>query len=215
MQNHWRKSLKNIAGRLLALIMILACMMPVLGPVNAAADGYSYQQDRLFCSACGKQIPVESNYCMYCGYPVARAATSPNGSYGWGSWSSWSTTRAYASDTRQVEMRYVVVGYNMVHYGTQMANEPHYRMFRNYSIKDHLGDYNARATYGEKHFTRYVTPDMFLYAVQYEPGTFINGDYAGYQKGTTTAYSFGDDKYVWFVESTEERTEYRYRDWQG
>ena len=215
MQRHRSNYLRNRMSRLLACILILACMIPVLGPVVAAADGYSSQLDRLFCSACGKQIPVGSKFCMYCGHTVATPDTTPSRGSGWGSWSSWSTTRAYASDTRQVEMRTVPVGYYMVHYGTQMANEPHYRMFRNYSIKDHLGDYNARATYGEKHFTRYVTPGMFSYAVQYEPGTFIKGDYAGYQKGTTTAYSFGDDKYVWFVESVEEKTEYRYRDWQG
>ncbi len=200
---------------LLMCFLILALIMPVLGMVCARADGYSMQQEKLFCSECGKQIPIESKFCMYCGHAVTTVTTAPGVSYGWGSWSSWSTTRAYASDTRQVEMRTVAVGYNMVHYGTQMANEPHYRMFRNYSIKDHLGDYNARASYGEKHFTRYITPGMLSYAVQYEPGTFIKGDYAGYQKGTTTAYSFGDDKYVWFIESAEERTEYRYRDWVG
>ena len=38
--------------------------------------------------------------------------------------------------------------------------------------------------------------------------------YRGYQMGTSTAYNFGDDKYVWFIESedTQAVTEYRYRE---
>ena len=51
----------------------------------------------------------------------------------------------------------------------------------------------------------------FAWAKSYEPGTLIKGEYAGYQRGTTTAYNFGDDKYVWFVESAVYTTEYRYR----
>ncbi len=94
-----------------------------------------------------------------------------------------------------------IIGYNMVHYGTQMAASPHYRMFRNYSINEEYGKYGARESYGEKHFTRYVDADMLANAKAYESETVIQGEYAGYQKGTETAYSFGDDKYVWFVES--------------
>ena len=89
----------------------------------------------------------------------------------------------------------------MVHYGTQMASSPHYRMFRNYSINRAYSYYGARESYGEKHFTRYVDAYMLSYAKTYEPGTLIKGDYPGYQKGTDTEYSFGDDKYVWFIES--------------
>ena len=94
-----------------------------------------------------------------------------------------------------------IIGYNMVHYGTQMAVPPHYRMFRNYSINEAYGEYGARESYGEKHFTRTVDADMLSNAKTYEPGSLIKGEYAGYQKGTDTAYSFGDDKYVWFIES--------------
>ncbi len=94
-----------------------------------------------------------------------------------------------------------IVGYNMVHYGTQTATSPHYRMFRNYSINEEYGKYGARESYGEKHFTRIVDADMLANAKTYEPETLIQGEYAGYQKGTETAYSFGDDKYVWFIES--------------
>lgn len=89
----------------------------------------------------------------------------------------------------------------LVHYGTQMAVPPHYRMFRNYSINEEYGKYGARESYGEKHFNRTVDADMLANAKTYEPETLIQGEYAGYQKGTETAYSFGDDKYVWFIES--------------
>ena len=94
-----------------------------------------------------------------------------------------------------------IIGYNMVHYGTQTATSPHYRMFRNYSINEEYGKYGARESYGEKHFTRTVDADMLADAKTYEPETLIQGEYGGYQKGTETAYSFGDDKYVWFIES--------------
>lgn len=197
------KITKKICSMILCLVMVLS-IMATTATVSVLAESYIY------CSQCGKRISAESNFCMYCGQPVVYTAESDYPT--WGSWSSWSTTRAYASDTRQVERRTVVAGYNMVHYGTQTDSSPHYRMFRNYSIQAHLGDYGARASYGEKHFTRYVTPAMLSYAVRYEPGELITGEYPGYQKGTTTAYSFGDDKYVWFIESTDERTEYRYRD---
>ncbi len=160
-------------------------------------------------------IEYEGNYATHTDNAVRpamwinlTAVSSPT----WGAWSSWSTTQAYATDTRQVQVRTVETGYNMVHYGTQTDNSPHYRMFRNYSIQANLGDYNASASYGEKYFTRYVTPEMLAYATTYEPGEYIEGEYSGYQKGTTTAYSFGDDKYVWFIESPVTRTEYRFRD---
>ena len=198
--------MKKTIAIIMSLVLISSLFCSFLA-FSANADTY------LYCSQCGKSIPAESKYCMYCGSAVVRLETKTNPE--WGSWSSWSTTRVYASDTRQVQRRTVEEGYNMVHYGTQVADPPYSRMFRNYSIKANLGDYNARASYGEKYFTRYVTPGMLKYAVKYEPGEHIEGEYAGYQCGNTTAYSFGDDKYVWFIESTVTRTEYRYRDLMG
>ena len=43
-------------------------------------------------------------------------------------------------------------------------------------------------------------------------GSYVLEGYGGYQKGSGTAYYFGDDKYVWFIESRAEKTLYRYRD---
>ncbi len=106
----------------------------------------------------------------------------------------------------------MIKGYNMVHYGTQMDESPHYRMFRSYSIQGCFGDYGARDSYGEKQFTKFVTPEELATATEYAEGTFINTSYAGYQMGRGTAYNFGDDKYVWFIGSTVQTKEYRYRD---
>ena len=129
----------------------------------------------MYCSNCGASVNSDDNFCWACGHRVG-------------------TQSSYSSDRR-------IIGYYMVHYGTQEAASPHYRMFRNYSIKKNYSYYGARESYGEKHFTRYVDAYMLTYAKTYAPGTLIKGDYGGYQRGTSTAYSFGDDKYVWFIES--------------
>ena len=99
-----------------------------------------------------------------------------------------------------------IVLYHMVHYGTQEAEDPYCRVFRNYSINGDYKAYGARKSYGEKHFTRIVTEEDLANAQQFEPGVLVKGlldNYMGYQYGTTTAYYFGDDKYVWFIESQE------------
>lgn len=188
---------------LIAFLLVTALTLPLCSSMEASAI------DTIYCSNCGKRIPTESNYCMYCGYRIVYPDAKPSPAYG--SWSMWSRNPVFPSPNREVETRTVIVGYNMVHYGTQEAASPHYRMFRNYSIKGSFQYYGARDSYGEKHFTKYVSAAAFFPATTYEPGTFIKGEYAGYQCGTSTAYYFGDDKYVWFVESVEYATEYRYR----
>lgn len=133
----------------------------------------------------------------------------------WGPWSSWSNTPVAETPYRQVEKRSILAGYNMVHYGTQLnadANGHHYRAFRDYSIKGEYDKFNARRSYGEKHFTRTATVSQMNWATTYAPGTLVRGDYPGYQLGNKTAYAFGDDKYVWFVASEIYTTEYRYRE---
>ena len=100
-----------------------------------------------------------------------------------------------------------VVGYNMVHYGTQSAQYPYNRMFRDYSILGKLEYYGARESYGEKHLTKYVTVDQMACATTYPANNKLisveyNGEVrAGYQFGDTTAYNFGDDNYIWYIES--------------
>ena len=210
------------------------------------------------CPSCDRQIPVESDFCMYCGKPVYPNSpsqnepstpvpatpqpsvvptsppqppkptsipvtppssviptsppqnltpTSPQSSV----WSNWSTTPISASAGIEVQTRTVVKEYHMVHYGTQAAEPPYVRMFRNYSILGSFDKYGARDSYGEKHFTRTVTAEELDRATKYQPGLLIPGDYTGYQKGSDVAYYFGDDKYVWFIESFDPVIEYRYR----
>lgn len=129
----------------------------------------------------------------------------------WGDWSEWGTEPIIQSDSVQVETRKTVLGYNMVHYGTQKEESPHYRMFRGFSIQNEFEKYGARASYQEKHFTRYVAVDKLNAAKIYHEGELITGDYAGYQCDRADAYYFGDDKYVWYIESVDEVTEYRCR----
>ena len=45
----------------------------------------------------------------------------------------------------------------------------------------------------------------------YYPGTFVYGEYAGYQEETQIACSFGEDKCVWFIKYADTVTEYRWR----
>lgn len=161
------------------IFMLMVYMVSIAGQMEASAGS------SMFCPECGKIIEADSNFCKYCGRPVNAQSSYSQPSY---------TQPSYSYSQR-------IIGYNMVHYGTQTATSPHYRMFRNYSINKHYDYYGARESYGEKHYTRYVEAYMLSQARTYEPGVLIQGDYAGYQKGTDTAYYFGDDKYVWFIES--------------
>lgn len=192
--------MKN-AKRCVLILFLIACLVTVIDKLDASAD-YSF-----YCSNCGHLISSDYTYCPYCAHYVSSYSYTP----AYGTWSSWSKTPLYPSSSRQIETRQVIVGYNMVHYGTQEAASPHYRMFRDYSIKKNLSRYGARESYGEKHFTRYVSASTLSYAKTYAPGTLITGNYGGYQKGTSTAYNFGDDKYVWFIENAVYATEYRWR----
>ncbi len=166
-------------------------------------------------------VPVE-NYSVQAPQPIPTAAPTPAPQFVWSQWSSWSSNPVSSSSTREVETRQsnAIVGYNMVHYGTQQAGEPYYRMFRDYSILGKFDSYGARHSYGEKHLTKYVTASQMDMARSFPAdGNFIklfyNGeDYEGFQMGQTTAYNFGDDNKVWFIESEvySTVTEYRHRD---
>lgn len=155
----------------------ILCFLLALIFVFALAAPLAQAGDGPACPACGRQIPADSRFCPYCGQKLA--AEEGDGA---------------------------VVLYHMVHYGTQEAEEPHNRMFRDYSIYGNYKKFKARPSYGEKHLTRIVTAEELEQAKRFEPGTVVRGvleHYEGYQYGTSTAYYFGDDKYVWFVESME------------
>ncbi len=93
----------------------------------------------MFCSECGKVIDSDSKFCKYCGHRVSAQSSYSQPSYSYGQ---------------------RIIGYNMVHYGTQTTTSPHYRMFRNYSINKLYSYYGARESYGEKHYTWYVDANM-------------------------------------------------------
>ena len=149
--------------------------------------------------------------------PTPSPIPTPNGAPlpAWGDWSAWGTEPIMQSESVQVETRKTVLGYNMVHYGTQKEESPHYRMFRGFSILNEFEKYGARSSYGEKHYTRYVTADKLNAAKVYHEGELVTGDYRGYQRDRADAYFFGDDKYVWYIESIDEVTEYRCRRIEG
>lgn len=99
----------------------------------------------------------------------------------------------------------VVVGYNLVLYRTQENAEPHYRNFRPYSINKNYQAFGARQSYGEYHYTKYVTADELSRATVYPAGSWVPNDdchVGGYVKDDSAYYlnQYGD-KNVWFVES--------------
>lgn len=140
----------------------------------------------------------------------------------WGPWSKWDNVVYADSDTREVEQREVIVGYNMVVYVTQENKEPHYRNFRDYSIKDKLEAYGARESYSEKHFELYVSAELLKCSKEYGQGVFIpyidEEHVEGYNRGNEVAYVIEipvDSEgrcYPFFVKDTETEIQYRYRD---
>ena len=185
----------------------------------------SSQNDMIYCPECGQQIVATSKFCMYCGFKIpsvsAPASKTPQPTKTpapvtktWSSWSSWSTTPAYSSSTREVETRTTIKGYNMFHYRTQYRDAPYPRVFRDYSINGDFDWKYSRRSYGEKYLEKYVTADQLAAATIYSPDSrnVYNGKHPGYQDGTTIAYGFKDDEFMWFIRSKDTVTEYRYRD---
>lgn len=159
----------------------------------------------ILCAQCGRRISSDSSYCMFCGQAV-----QPSSRWGW--WSEWSTKPVKSSATREVEQRQTLIGYNMFHYRTQFRDEPYWRVFRNFSVN---GDYDAlysRHSYGEKYVERYVTASELADAVTVRPDSWNVYPGKGFQDGVTTAFDFGDDDFLWFIDSAVYETMYRYRD---
>ena len=202
--NAWARLVKALFGTPVRCIITIACIL-------MAASVFSHISET-------ESTPGFSSNTTQTA-TVKPAATA---SYVWSQWSSWSTVPVSASNTREVETRQSrsLIGYYMVHYGTQQVQEPHYRMFRNYSISGDYERYGARESYTEKHLTKYVTVSKMQSAKQFPPNGNIvvlsyNGeDYGGFQMGTSTAYNFGDDNKIWYIESEDYSTvtEYRHRD---
>ncbi len=159
----------------------------------------------ILCAQCGRRISSDSSYCMFCGQAVQPSSR-------WSRWSEWSTKPVKSSATREVEQRQTLIGYNMFHYRTQFRDEPYWRVFRNFSVN---GDYDAlysRHSYGEKYVERYVTASELADAVTVWPDSWNVYPRKGFQDGVTTAFDFGDDEFLWFIDSAVYETMYRYRD---
>ena len=196
-------------------------LLAIIGILSVALVFSTFAIIRLVSSSKAAPPPAPTKNTTY--IQSALHTPEPKHEYMWTEWSSWSSNPVTSSSTREVETRtnQTVTGYNMVHYGTQQAKDPHYRMFRDYSIGGDYSFYGARKSYGEKHLTRYVSAEKFYYATPYSGNgswvsiTYNGENYQGYQMSSSTAYNFGDDNKVWFIESEDYRitTEYRYRDY--
>jgi uncharacterized repeat protein (TIGR02543 family) len=137
--------------------------------------------------------------------------TEPPATGTWGPWSNWSSTYVSSAPDRQVETRATTVSYNMVVYVTQEAAPPYYRNFRSYSVNGNYAAYGLRSSYGEFHYTKFITKAELDAAPRYNEGDYISQGVLGYQRGRGQSYYFPDN-YGWFIESENRVTEYRYRD---
>jgi hypothetical protein len=104
----------------------------------------------------------------------------------WGPWSDWSVNVPAQSSGREIETRAATVGYNMVVYVTQEAAPPYYRNFRGYSVNGYYSAYGLRASYGEQHYTKYITRSELDSAPRYSESIYIPQDNA-----TRTVYIVG------------------------
>ena len=170
-----------------------------------AEEAMRTAEREILCSQCGRRISADSSYCMFCGQAVQTGGR-------WGPWSEWSTKPVISFAAREVEQRQVLAGYNMFHYRTQFRDEPYWRVFRNFSVN---GDYDAlfsRHSYGEKYVERYVTAAQLADAATVRSDSWNVYPKKGFQDGVTTAFDFGDDEFLWFIDSAVYETMYRYRD---
>ncbi len=111
-----------------------------------------------YCSNCWAEVSSDSRYCWSCGSRV-------NGG------SSYNRTQYYS----------------MVVYVTQEAAEPHYRVFRSFSINGEYDAYGARKSYGEKCLTVTVSAEQLAQATVYGAGEYIpaaGSDYVNGYNGT-------------------------------
>ncbi|MBR1533294.1 MAG: hypothetical protein IJ639_02930 [Ruminococcus sp.] len=119
-------------------------------------------------------------------------------------WSSWSTTPAYASSTRQVETRRVVVSYDME--GNCCGNSSGQRCYLKY-MQD---GYTLRLHYER---TTYPKSQVDTWA-QWPQGSYYTyaANVNGYIIGPGTAYIEPNNCIPYFIVGTNYETQYHYRD---
>ena len=137
--------------------------------------------------------------------------TSEWGSYG--AWSSWSTTAVTETDSRDVETKSEVTGYNMVTYNTMSTGGA--RQFRSFSIKGQYSKYGCSSSYGEFTYSTTASVSTINSAKKVASGAYTKDcTYPGYNKDSKTGYilKYGSKTYVFFISSNINTTYYRYRE---
>lgn len=131
----------------------------------------------------------------------------------YGDWSSWSTSPVYASDSRKVDTKEELTGYNMIVYNTMSTGGS--RQFRSFSIAGKYSSYGCASSYGEYVFSRTVSVSELNAAATVAAGKYTsNCTYPGYNKDSQTGYilDYDSQKYVFFISSNIYTTYYRYAD---
>lgn len=122
----------------------------------------------------------------------------------YGGWSSWSSTPAYASSTRQVETRRVIVSYDIE--GNCCGNSQGYRCYLKYMQSGYtLRLHYPRLTVAASELNRWETWSEGSY---YTYASNVNG----YIIGPGTGYINPDSHTPYFIIGTNYETQYRYRD---
>lgn len=122
----------------------------------------------------------------------------------YGGWSSWSTTPAYASSTRQVETRRVIVSYDIE--GNCCGNSSGQRCYLKYM----QSGYTLRLHYDRRTVS---ASDLNSWA-RYAQGSYYQyaSNVNGYIIGPGTAYIDPYQHVPYFIVAENYGTEYRYRD---
>ncbi len=147
--------------------------------------------------------------------------TLENTTWSWGSygsWSSWSTTPVYNSESRKVETKSVTTSYNMVEFNYRTSDGS--RVYRDTSINGAYSSYGYSKSYGE--FERYLTvsAEQLNSAQKVATNEYAKMDSAtsGYNKSSKTGYVLYDSNYgmklMYFIQSENRTTYYRYQDRQ-
>lgn len=134
-------------------------------------------------------------------------------------WSEWSTTKP-TGDNIEIDTREVVKGYNMVYYCIKDAQYGN-RVYRNYSIADHLAEWGASVQYGEHSFMTGSGTPTYYYDKGYidscgkiAPGAWLEYSMSGINAAEIDAYivAYGNDTILAYIDSEVKEVQYRWRE---
>jgi hypothetical protein len=128
-----------------------------------------------------------------------------------GSWSSWSDTKVTETDTaslkRDVETKKVVKNYTIISYGFQRSSSPYYR-----SYKDTNDTSGTRSSYGVYKREKDISVSTYNNRDSVAKKAKTTGELGGYNDGSKTGFTINDKGVVYFLKSTNNKTQYRYQD---